>query len=234
MYALHCLSTAMYFILCVSIRRRVRLSFPAEVKRSYISDIPLIEGGACVRIPIELGLALFASTYAFIHNIHTIVVLIHHFYMFSDKSIRVDVQCDMGSFNGFLVVEAHELLCPVVMAESAFDALKRCLNGGFTEVTREILFTASDLETICKCMRRLLNVHQVTESGPVAKFCGSYRRGMSEDHVLVSCYLKDSSDETKRALVLSVNCSDAVMCATLADHMKKVAGSCLDSTDLEA
>jgi hypothetical protein len=48
---------------------------------------------------------------------------------------------------------------------------------------------------------------------------------MAEDAVLVSCSWRDA--DVRDALIVSLNCSDAVLCATLFEFIKRNLSSCL-------
>ena len=149
--------------------------------------------------------------------------------MFVGKSFRIDIGSDLGSFSGTLACEPYELLIPVLIPEESFVSMKQRLSGGFTETTREVpVKVGSSFNDISQAIRRLLNVSEVaSKDRENRKFHAVYRRGKSEDTVSISCRLKDSV--AVDIVTLTINCSDAVLCATLVDFVKKYLNSCLAS-----
>jgi hypothetical protein len=150
------------------------------------------------------------------------------------KNIRVNVQSDMGSSDGVLAIEPLELLTPVSIPEDAFDGLKRRLGGGFNEVSREIpIPPGANLQSLGKYIRSLVNMAEIESTKPnVTKLVGSLRREMSEEILLISCSLKDPLGPIK-VLSVVVNCNDAVLCATLADLIKKHLPKCFVFINVE-
>ena len=135
---------------------------------------------------------------------------------------------DSGAFSGSLPIEPFELLTPIAISEDSFDSLKQRLSGGFTEVSREFAMKGVKMSDISRGVRGILNVVEIINSTDSAKFCGCLRRGMAEDYVLVSCSFKGSDPESK-TLLLVLNCSDAVLCATLGDFLKRNLVQCMSA-----
>ena len=133
---------------------------------------------------------------------------------------------DAGAFSGSLSIEPFELLTAAPMFEDSFDSMKQRLSGGFTEVLRELALKGVTMSEVSRGVRSILNVIEIASTPTSAKLCGSLRRGMTEDHVLVSCSWK-STDSEISLLWLVLNCSDAVLCATLGDFLKRNLAPCL-------
>lgn len=127
---------------------------------------------------------------------------------------------DSGAFSGSISIEPFELLTHVAMSEDSFDSLKQRLSGGFTEVSREFALKGVAMSEVSRGVRRILNVVEIANTSTSTKLCGCLRRGMAEDYVLVSCSWK-STDPENKTLLLVLNCSDAVLCATLGDFLKR-------------
>ena len=135
---------------------------------------------------------------------------------------------DSGAFSGSLHIEPFELLTPVKMSEDSFDSLKQRLSGGFTEVSRELTMKGVTMSEVSQGMRAILNVVEIMSTPNCSKFCGCLRRGMIEDYVLVSYSWKCTDPESK-TLMLVLNCSDAVLCATLGDFVKRNLVQCISA-----
>ena len=194
--------------------RRIKINFPADLTRTYIDEIAIVDGNQTVHRMIEMALGSYSGIFYLLPNLE----LIHHCI---GRSIRVDIASDSGAFSGSLSIEPQELLSPVGMSEDSFNAMKQRLSGGFTEASRELTLSNLTMNDVSKGIRSLLNVVEITKTSTSSKFCGCLRRGMSEDYVLISCSWKGALSSGSMTLQLVLNCSDAVLCATLVDFVKK-------------
>lgn len=151
------------------------------------------------------------------------------------NGFRIEIQSDQGVSGGTFSVDAFELLTPIVLSEESFQSMQVRLSGGFTQVTREVILEQrlerdAIQDVVCRGIRSLLNVLKLESSadGSPLKFAGCYRKGMTEETVLISASTYAAMDSsTTNSVSLIVNCSDAVLCATIADFLKKNLSKCI-------
>jgi len=188
--------------------RRVKISFPADIRKTQIEDIAQLNAGQQVTMPLEAVLAPLAG-----------------------KQLRIDVRSDVGAFVGTLAPEPWELLFPLSLSPGDFDAVRRRL-GGFGEASKAFPLAslglsssgsgggaAAELDLIAR-VRRLLNVYVVQGAGVgELMFAACMRKGMMEEKALVTV-VTDAENATFR-----FNCEDAVLATSLVDVFKRAFGA---------
>ena len=183
--------------------RRVRLSFPTELRRTPIEEIPVLAPGGEITVPCEMALQPFVG-----------------------RQIKVDVRSDQGAYTGTLSPEMHDLLSPLRMSPADFSAAKKKI-GVFNEVTKAIpVESLSGLQSADKSdvslieafvldrVKRLVNVHVCQESGELL-FAGVFRKGAVDEKTLIdaTCSLEQ--------VTFRFTCEDATLPTTLSDLFKK-------------
>mmetsp|Transcript_7924 Transcript_7924/g.17269 ORF Transcript_7924/g.17269 Transcript_7924/m.17269 type:complete len:1163 (-) Transcript_7924:567-4055(-) len=148
--------------------RRVKICFPPEVRCTGLPDIPVLEAGQEIRLPLEITLSTS-----------------------NGKLLKVDIRCDKGSFNGALLLEGWDLLLPHAMKSADFEAIRGRL-GGFSEISKTHLTPSLNLgspnaEEVRKRVRSALNVFEVQGvQGGEMRFAGSLRKGLAEQKLLIT------------------------------------------------
>eukprot|EP00981_Chlorochromonas_danica_P008375 scaffold2163_cov158-Ochromonas_danica.AAC.10 len=153
--------------------RRIRISLPSDVRKTTISDIPLLEPGQEVLLPVEI---VFTS--------------------WVNKSIKVDVRSDRGSFVGLLTVEDYDLLVPFVLSSEDFE-MQRSRMKGFSEISKFYAWSAvtmnptsamEDLEReLIQRVCRSLQMHVVQGVGlGELMFAAKVRKGLSEEKAFLT------------------------------------------------
>ena len=150
----------------------------------------------------------------------------------SAKQIKVEVRCDQGSYSGQLLVNDCDLLQPLRMTSSDFEAVRRRLSGGFNELISKPMPlqsllalptpVAQDADSVHSAVLNLLrsemNLHLVQDGPTEVMFAGCLRKGAAEEKALLSIKYDDSS----ASITLRFNCDDVVMSASLQEMLKKI------------
>eukprot|EP01035_Chromulina_nebulosa_P018023 gene18023-23664_t len=146
--------------------RRIKISFPADIKRTQIEDIPLLQPGQEVHIPMEILLQGSIG-----------------------KQIRLDIRSDLGAFIGLIQFEPYEAIIPLDITTNDFETIRSQLLG-LNENEKQIpiqninIYTAStSLEfEIMQIVKRLVNVYVVQGAGlNELLFAGTIKKGYNDE-----------------------------------------------------
>jgi hypothetical protein len=183
--------------------RRIKISFPSDIRRTPLDDIAMLSAGQEMRIPMEI---VFTGQ--------------------AGKQIRVDIRSDQGAYVGLLIPEVWELLYPFQMTAPVFEEIRKRFTG-ICEASKVFTlsslglegFSEGDVESeLIYRVKRNINVFVVQGCGvSELLFAGAYRKGMMEEKVLVSVV----TDMAKATATLRFNCEDAVLTSTLIEVFKK-------------
>lgn len=188
--------------------RRVRTSFPAEVRRSMQEDVAVLAVGAEAKVPIELSLLPQSGR----------------------QPLKVEVRCDKGTYNSWLQVEPWVLISPVALTAAEVGANRSRL-GGFCESSASLTVpsdgsVALDESSIGKKVRRLVNLFHVQGYGVATAsqeiiFTGSAFKGhnVQEDRVILG--IQVARGGMSSTLYVKLNSDDALLCSSLMDALKK-------------
>jgi hypothetical protein len=156
--------------------RRIKISFPSELRRTQLEDVAQLNIGQEVKLPMEVVLSGAAG-----------------------KSHRVDIRCDVGAYVGVFIPQAWDLLIPLAMTSSEFEnSAKRMM--GLSENTKTLSLSSLKLsclaeggigvggvepELINRTMS-LLNVYLVQGAGVgELMFSALLRKGLQDEKILV-------------------------------------------------
>ena len=155
--------------------RRIKLGFPADLRRTALEDVQLLSPGQEMRFPMEVVLAGAAG-----------------------KSFRLDIRTDKGAYAAQLTPEPWELVTPAAMSPTDFDTFRQRFSGLGESVKTFPLSSlglgasaaggvaAVELELVSR-FRRLVNVHTVQGPGyGELMFAGSKKEMGKEERVLLS------------------------------------------------
>jgi hypothetical protein len=117
------------------------------------------------------------------------------------NQVKTDVRSDRGAFAGMLQLRDWDLLQPLRIRRSDFDALRMRL-GGFSEIARTCSRAATKIpdhaslqETAFELINRVnhtLNMAQLTQEVEPNEllFAGGIRRGTAENRLLLTIVIK--------------------------------------------
>jgi len=180
--------------------RRIKISFPADIKRTQIEDIPLLQPGQEVHIPMEILLQGSIG-----------------------KQIRLDIRSDLGAFIGLIQFEPYEAIIPFDITTNDFETIRSQLLG-LNENEKQIpvqniniYTTSSSLEfEIMQIVKRLVNVYVVQGAGlNELLFAGIIKKGYNDEKVLIT--IKITSDK----VILKCNGDDPLICNSLISVISK-------------
>lgn len=154
-------------------KRRIKISFPADVKRTAVPDIATLAPGEEVQVPMEIVMSALSG---------------------AAKQVKVDVRCDQGAYVGIFSINDWDLMtAPSSMPSADFEATRDRLKG-FRELSKEYpldTFNLSGVEDIemelIKRIRGELNMLLVQGAGlGELMLAAVLRKGFVEEKVLVT------------------------------------------------
>jgi hypothetical protein len=178
--------------------RRIKLTIPTEIKRApQIEEISFLGVGQELKLSLELVL----------HG-------------FEGKQTPITLTCDRGSFNSVFTPLISELLVPLVITPDEFISSRNKLNN-FHESSKSfeiasLQLNAPDASTeISNRIKRIINTRHVltTSSGDIL-FASCFRKGMTEEKILVTVSFSSTQ------FLLKLNCDNAAFGNTLMDLFK--------------
>ena len=182
--------------------RRIKITFPTDLKRTNIEDVALLTPGQELKIPLELQLAPFVG-----------------------KQIKIDVRSDQGSYVGSFTPEPYDLIVPLHLSVTDFTSNRSRL-GGFNEGSKtysleSLGFATSPVDKIENILltkiRSVLNMNVVQGKGmKELMFAGSVSKGAIGEKVLISITINE--DE----LAIKCNCDDAMLPTQLINLFKLI------------
>ena len=188
--------------------RRIKLTIPSEIKRTPgLDEIPMLSPGEEYVYSVEMVLAGVVE----------------------GKKQPLIMTCDRGTYNSSWTPEMVDLLSPLAVSVDEFLAARGKLTS-FHEVSRAfdvsmLSCTTSDLiSEISNKVRRIMNTRHIstTQEGEIM-FASCFRKGMSEEKVLVSITTGIVSDGISQFSV-RLNCDNAAFSNTLMDAFKNKIG----------
>jgi AP-3 complex subunit beta len=185
--------------------RRIRVNFPTDIRRTNIPEIPVLNPAQEFKIPVEVVLAGIAV-----------------------KQIKMDIRNDQGAYTGLFAVQDWDLIQPVEMTATNFEALRGRLKG-FSEVSKAYPldqlslqgFTSDSIEAeIIRRIQREVHVYLVQGAGvQELMLAGSLRKGVIpivDEKILITVV---SSSES---ITVRLNCEDGLFCSAFFDELKKI------------
>lgn len=166
--------TDLVFSISLSLpHRRIKVGFPAELRRTAVEDVQLLLPGQELRLPMEIVLSGVTG-----------------------KSLRLDIRSDKGAFTGQLDPQPWDLLTPVVMSAADFENYRRRF-AGLGEASKVFTLAALGVvagsggaqveQELVSRFRRLFNVHIVQGAGcGELLLAGSKKDMVKEDKVLMT------------------------------------------------
>eukprot|EP01034_Spumella_vulgaris_P021954 gene21954-28034_t len=188
--------------------RRIKVSFPQDLRKTAVPDIPLLGPEQEVQIPMEMVLSGVAS-----------------------KQVKADIRCDQGAYVGLLVINDWDLLLPYQTTSADFEVLRKRLSG-FNEVTRMYPVDSlnlpqgdnadTELELISR-VRRIANMYLVQGAGVgELMFAGSIRKGTVEEKAYITILIGGTGLDGSEQVTVRFNCEDVVLCTGLSEAFKKL------------
>lgn len=179
--------------------RRIHVSFPNDLRKTNIPDIPQLNGQQTVYVPVEV---VFTSL--------------------TSKQVKVDIRSDQGAFIGIFTIFEWDLMIPVEMSSSDFETLRGKLTG-FREVTKNYSLASLNMEpseelelTILARIRNELVLYIVQGVGlGELMFAGAIKKAANDEKVLVTVL------SNEREVTVKINCEDAVFGAAYLGEVKK-------------
>ncbi len=183
--------------------RRIKITFPTDLKRTNIEDVALLTPGQELKIPLELQLAPFVG-----------------------KQIKIDVRSDQGSYVGSFTPEPYELIVPLHLSITDFTSHRSRL-GGFNEGSKTYSLeslgfaTASAVDKVENILitkiRSVLNMNVVQGKGMnELMFAGAVPKGAVGEKVLISITINEEE------LTIKCNCDDAMLPTQLINLFKLI------------
>jgi len=182
--------------------RRIKIGFPADLRKTPIEDVAMLAPGQELKIPAELVLTSQAS-----------------------KQMKIDIRSDQGTYTGTFTPETWDISYPINMTSSDFEGLRKRLSG-FSETSKSFPLTSLGLSSISNIsnieveliirIKKIINAFVVQGAGVgEMMFASAYRKGMAEEKILITTVV-DSENVTVR-----FNCDDALTCTSLVDVFKR-------------
>lgn len=141
------------------------------------------------------------------------------------------MRTDVGAFTGGFLVEAWELLSPLVISKEEFEILRKRLTG-FNEGKKSFALSAmgipsgidDGIDGAVVAARKLLNMQAIHSDLNQAYLASTLKKGMSNERVLmtistVSATAGGARDSSR--LEVQVNCDDPLVCTSLLDGLKR-------------
>jgi AP-3 complex subunit beta len=182
--------------------RRIKLTFPTDLKRTNMEDVALLTPGQELKVPLEMQLAPYVG-----------------------KHIKIDVRSDQGSYVGNFTPEPYELIVPLHLSVAEFTAHRSRL-GGFNEGSKtysleSLGFAGSPVDNIETMLitkiRNVLNTNVVQGKGMnELMFAGSIPKGAIGEKVLISITINENE------LQIKCNCDDAMLPTQLINLFKLI------------
>jgi hypothetical protein len=175
--------------------RRLKITFPTDIRKTNIPDIPVLNPGQEIQIPMEIVLTGLSSklVIAFVTFLCSLIDYLVFFFL--DKQLKIDIRNDQGAYAGLFVVNDWDLMIPCSMSCMDFEQSRNRMKG-FGEVTKSYPYNALNLSLdgdedvelqIIKRMNRNLSMFIVQGAGLCElMFAGLIRKGFTEEKVLVT------------------------------------------------
>jgi hypothetical protein len=189
--------------------RRIKIGFPADLRKTPIEDVAMLAPGQELKIPAELVLTSQAS-----------------------KQMKIDIRSDQGTYTGTFTPETYDISYPLInMTSSDFEGLRKRLSG-FSETSKSFPLSCLGLSSVANIsnisnisnieveliirIKKIINAFVVQGAGVgEMMFASAYRKGMAEEKILITTVV-DSENVTVR-----FNCDDALTCTSLVDVFKR-------------